>query len=262
MRRRFLVFRISSDYGMFRRLYTTTSPQTYPFPTGTAISGLLASIIGIGYDEYYNKYLKLVFNSPMSEYGIQILGEIDFIRINENWIETKQFDFNRMLKAAVTKSYEEYINYQRMQASLSMIRNPKYRLFVSLPEDVEWNGKKIFDLLIKNVENNTPHYIPYMGISECIAHIKFEDVIYVEKEILNEFVEVSSVVPILSKDFAIDVEEMADSRLGRESIPRNMESDRKVSKYVDVIYEYLGKPIRVKGVEAYNSGKYGLFATF
>ena len=44
MKDRVLVFDIWGDFAHFRRFETTTSPLTYPFPTGSAIAGYLAAI--------------------------------------------------------------------------------------------------------------------------------------------------------------------------------------------------------------------------
>jgi CRISPR-associated protein Cas5h len=50
-----LVFDIWSDYAHFRRGYTTTSPLTYPFPTRTALTGIVAAILGLEIDQGYRK---------------------------------------------------------------------------------------------------------------------------------------------------------------------------------------------------------------
>jgi CRISPR-associated protein Cas5 subtype I-B len=46
--RKFLVVDIYSDYGHFRKYYTTSSPLTYSIPPRTAIVGIISSIIGFG----------------------------------------------------------------------------------------------------------------------------------------------------------------------------------------------------------------------
>jgi CRISPR-associated protein Cas5h len=248
---------------MFRRLYTTTSPHTYPIPTGTVISGLLASILGMNYKEYYNEYLGSVFNSSHSEYAIQILNPIKYIRINENWIETKKFSFKRMLKIATNPTRKDTQSYERMQASLYMLREPKYRLFISLPE-IKYKGNNIMDMLKTSLESQEPYYIPYLGVSECIANIKFEDDIKVEQETFKEDIEVNTVLSIEKILGLFQVNKSRDLSLtiGREIIPRDMDSDRRVTKYVKVIYEMKGRSIPLKGTIGYHSDKYGIFTTF
>lgn len=44
-----LVFDIAGDMALFRKPYTTTSMVSYPFPTPTAIAGLIGAIVGINH---------------------------------------------------------------------------------------------------------------------------------------------------------------------------------------------------------------------
>ena len=53
MSNKLLAFDICGDYGYFRRGYTSTSTITFPFPSRTSISGLIAGIIGLEKDSYH-----------------------------------------------------------------------------------------------------------------------------------------------------------------------------------------------------------------
>ncbi len=114
-------FDIWSDFGHFRKGYSTTSPLTYPFPTRTAISGLIAAIIGLERDSYYN-----LFHENNSAIALQILNPIKKININQNLINTKLGYFLWDIKDQ--SSIRTQINYE-------YLKNPKYRIFVWLKDD-------------------------------------------------------------------------------------------------------------------------------
>ena len=42
-----LVFDIWSEYGHFKKPYTTTSPLTFSIPSRTALTGIIGAILGI-----------------------------------------------------------------------------------------------------------------------------------------------------------------------------------------------------------------------
>jgi len=53
-----LVFDISASYGHFKKPYTTTSPLTYSIPTRTAVSGIIAAVLGFGKEDYQEHFTK------------------------------------------------------------------------------------------------------------------------------------------------------------------------------------------------------------
>ncbi|MGC9203091.1 MAG: CRISPR-associated protein Cas5, partial [Thermoproteota archaeon] len=126
-----------SDYAFFRRGYSTTSPLTYPFPPRTAISGLIACIVGMDWNEYYSK-VEDKFSQENSLFSIQLLNPIKKIRINQNLIDTKQGFY---LWDIVLKKQEP-----RTQIPFEYIKDPKYRIFV-------WfKNKDLFNLLHEMLE--------------------------------------------------------------------------------------------------------------
>jgi len=56
---KYLVFDISASYGHFKKPYTTTSPLTYSIPTRTAVSGIIAAVLGFG-----KKTTRSILQSP------------------------------------------------------------------------------------------------------------------------------------------------------------------------------------------------------
>ena len=56
MAEKYLVFDISASYGHFKKPYTTTSPLTYSIPTRTAVTGIIAAMLGLGKEEHLKHF--------------------------------------------------------------------------------------------------------------------------------------------------------------------------------------------------------------
>jgi CRISPR-associated protein Cas5h len=74
-----IVFDIWGDYGHFKKFHTTASPLTFSFPPPTAVIGIVAAILGIDKENYWDTFshdntrladiiipLKSVFNPAAS----------------------------------------------------------------------------------------------------------------------------------------------------------------------------------------------------
>ena len=123
MGEKLLAFDIWGDYGYFRRGYTTTSTISYPFPSRTTISGLISGILGLERDSYYD-----IFDENNSKIGLRILNPIKKVNINLNYLNTKSKEGFRL-------AYNN--DSKRVRVSAQFLKNPKYRIYVSL------NDKKL-----------------------------------------------------------------------------------------------------------------------
>jgi CRISPR-associated protein Cas5h len=234
MKDKVLVFDIWSDFAHFRRFETTTSPLTYPFPTGTAIAGLLAAIVGLPRDSYYT-----LFSRDNIEYSVKILNPIRRIVIPETIIKT---DIGFYLWDI--KDEQE----RRAPTPYEFVKDPKYRIYVRFKNSVL---KELYEKLKQLLKNHQTVYTPYLGITEMIANF--------------EFVDDFPATPIPIKDETIDLHSVAriDSikilleegrRYGRETIPLYMDNDRKVLEYCNVVYEVNGNPIKIRSGTVYKVG--------
>ena len=74
-----LVFDVWGEYGHFRKYYTTTSPLTFAMPPRTALSGLIAGIIGLDKTEYLKYFSKqnaqIAVRNPFPYKKSKIFGE-------------------------------------------------------------------------------------------------------------------------------------------------------------------------------------------
>jgi len=225
---RVLIFDIWGDYAHFKRIETTTSPLTYPIPTGTSLLGLISAIIGLERDSYNE-----LFSPETARFAIRILNPIRKIRINQNLINTK-----------VSFSLRGVTN-PRTRIPFEFLKQPKYRIYF-------WTShKKLYKKLKGFLENHLCFYTPYLGISELIAG--FEYVAESQIEDPKKAEEKTEIHTLIRKDMAkLIVEEK--KRYGFERIPLYMNKNRVVQEYADVFFEVNGQTLNVVDSEYYEIG--------
>lgn len=226
------VFDIWADYGHFRRGYTTTSPLTYPFPSRTALSGIIAAILGLERNSYYD-----LFSKDNSAFALQILNPIKKVTFNQNLIDTK------------TGYYLWDNKGQRTQIPFEYLKNPKYRIFVWLKDE------NLFKKLCELVSQRKTTYTLYMGITEHIAQFqpyKGGCLTALKKE-ASENTKIHSIVPVDSVKVVVN-EMLNNYVLGYSKVPGFMNEDRVVSKYLEFYYEENGKPLLISEGNYYDVG--------
>ncbi len=231
---KFVAFEVWSDYAHFRRGYTTTSPLSYPIPSRTALSGIIAAILGLPRDSYYE-----LLNEENSAIALQILNPIKKVTINRNLVDTK----------GGLWGIEEPLK-RRTQIVYEYIKEPKYRLFVWLRDN-----EKFKDLQKAVTERKTVYTI-YMGISEHIAQFSPYEEGFFEAELTHadgNVVEIHSIVPSEKAKIIIDQNDK-DYVYGYARVPGFMNINRVVKKYLDIYFEENGRPLKISTGDYYNIG--------
>ena len=224
-----LAFDIWGDYAYFRRGYTSTSTITFPFPSRTTISGLIAGILGLEKDSYHD-----IFNEENSKLGLRIINPIKKININLNYINTKEGFLLSDIKSN-----------PRVRVQTEFLKDVKYRIYVSL------NDNNLMEELYSNLNEHKSIFTPCLGISECIADFSL---VYEELFDLNSInednVDINSVVLKSTGDLLIEPRK----KYGVVKSPGFMNSDRIVSKFLEYYYEENGNPIKLKNCDFYSIG--------
>lgn len=231
MGERLLAFDIWGDYGYFRRGYTTTSTISYPFPSRTTISGLISAILGLERDSYYD-----IFDEDNSKIGIGILNPIKKVNINLNYLNTKSNNGFRL-------AYNN--DSKRVRVSAQFLKNPKYRIYVSLTD------KKLMESLFTLLNEHKSIYTPYLGISECLANFELvgNDFFNIKKQYANK-IDINSVV---LKNDSILIER--NKQYGLIRSPGFINSERIVTKFIDYYYEKRGDSIKLSDAYYYPIGE-------
>ncbi|WP_436909376.1 type I-B CRISPR-associated protein Cas5b [Halosimplex marinum] len=162
-----LTFTLSGDWGHFRRIDRTVTKQTYRVPPRTTLAGLLAAVVGVGRDGYYD-----IFERESSAIAVELLNRprtatLPTLGLGTNPSET--FDSaggtgNKTVKARYPDSTDA-----RQLHSYHYLVDPAYRISVAV-EDPTFYGT-----LRDRLETGRSYYPPTLGLSELHATLGYGD---------------------------------------------------------------------------------------
>ena len=233
-----LVFDVWGDYAHFRRFYTTTSPLTFTIPPRTSLCGLIGAIIGKEKED--NDYLKY-FTLDKAYIGLKLLKPVKKVMIAENLIHTKN-----------AKGIGMNLITERTQINFEFLKDQKYRIYFY------HTNNEIYQQLKENLESHKSVYTPCFGLSENIANFAFVGEFNVNpNSSIDEYVQIDSVLP----SEKIIGEKGINFNLSGEyfsmKVPVELNLERIVTKYSDILFERNGKPVEVKLAEPFWTIDYG-----
>ena len=226
-----LVFDVWADHAHFRRGYTTTSPLTFSIPPRTALCGLIGAILGL--EKEGNEYLKH-FGLEQAKIGLRLLNPVKKVRIAENLIHTKK-----------AKGIGMNLITRRDPTRFEFLKDQKYRIYF-------WHGdEELYNQLKEKLSKHKTTYTPCLGLSENIANFEFiGEFSVLLKKPDDEFIKIHSAVPtdrLLEKGINFGNEGEYFSLM----LPFEMDQERIVKKYGEVLFERNGKPIESKMAKSY-----------
>ncbi|WP_321996980.1 type I-B CRISPR-associated protein Cas5b [Draconibacterium orientale] len=242
-----LIFDISSEYGHFRKYNTTTSPLTYSIPTRTAIAGFLGAILGMEREVADGVYpdgatpVQEFFSKENSDIAIQIINPVKKENVAMNLINTKKSFYN-LTKAG------------RTQIEFELLKNVRYRIYFGLK-----NNESAFNELTERIKARNHHFSPYLGLAQFTATIDFVDVKQSEfiENSKKRFVEISTAVNLskIKEEQPIDFDYSA--MYSANNMPIEMNRNREVQEYSEVLIEKNGLPVKAKVENYYRIEDYG-----
>lgn len=154
---------ISADWGHFRRIDRTVTKQTYRVPPRTTIAGMLAAIVGVGRDGYYdvfgegNSAVSIGLDAPIRTYSMPSLG------LGTHPGET-------FTSAGGTGNKTVQVQYpdstaNRQLHSYHYLVDPVYRIDVAVEDPV------FYGTLRDRLQNGESYYTPSMGLSELLMNV-------------------------------------------------------------------------------------------
>lgn len=234
-----LVFDVWGDYAHFRRFYTTTSPLSFPIPPRTALCGLIGAIIGL--EKEGNDYLNY-FSTESAHIALKLLNPIKKIVIAENLIDTK-----------TARGPGMNLITNRTQIRFEFLKDQKYRIYFCCPSEED----NLYQKLKYNLVNHKTKYTPCLGLSENIANFKFEGEFAIKDfPPSNLYIPISTLIPLqkTASDNGISFE--AEGEYFSIRVPVELDTQRIVTKYSDIIFDRNGRPIKAKLIESYANINY------
>lgn len=218
---------LSADWGHFRRIDRTVTKQTYRVPPRTTLAGLLAAIVGVGRDGYYD-----VFQPENSAIAIDIVSPVRTMAMPSLGLGTnpnETFDTaggtgQRTVQAQFPDSTDA-----RQLHGYHYLVEPSYRIDVAV-EDPAFYGT-----LRHRLDIGTAYYTPTMGLSELLATVEYHGEFELDAPAETDSIDIDSVLP----DGAASVQPTAGSSYAVEHVPAYMEADsggRTTSGFVDYAF--------------------------
>ncbi len=245
--REILIFDISSEYGHFRKYNTTTSPLTYSIPTRTAIAGILGAILGMEREVADGVYpdgaipVQEFFSKANSDIAVQILNPVKKENVAMNLINTK-ISFYDLSKA------------KRTQIEFELIKDVKYRIFFALN-----NNEEVFNELAQRIKSKGHHFSPYLGLAQFTATVDFVDIKQAElMENPNEnYIDIITAVNLSKTIGEQPIEFDYSAMYSANNMPIEMNRNREVQEYSEVLIEKNGLPVNARVKDYYKIENYG-----
>jgi CRISPR-associated protein Cas5h len=207
---RCLSFTIRGPWGHFRRIEGNIVKQTYRIIPRTTVAGLLAAVLGIERDGYYD-----LFAPDRSAVAIEPVREIRTINMPMNTLSTAAGNLQSLNGRGKVSVKLPDPTTLRQQHNYEVLVDPAYRIEVAL-EDDRWYSE-----LRETLAAGESHYVPSLGLSEHLAEIEYHGECDVEESPQDDTIEVDSAVPNAVDDVVLD----AGARCQIEESPAFMKTD-------------------------------------
>jgi CRISPR-associated protein Cas5h len=204
-----LVFDIAGDMALFRKPYTTTSMVSYPFPTPTAIAGLIGAIVGINHGAAQDaKNAWLWDHLQYVQIGLSLRSSI-------RWINTA---VNLMKFKTTNADMTEHI-----QVKHQLVKKPRYRVYV--------RGGSVYSQLKQKLEGDEFVYTPCLGAAYALAEVTY--VGEYEAQSASQKQGFDTVIPSCE---GLELDIVRSGAVFSEKVPARMSSRRRLLDTVLVYY--------------------------
>jgi CRISPR-associated protein Cas5h len=245
---RIISFKLSGKFGHFSKFYTNSSSLSYLIPPRTVIIGMLASIMKIPRDEYYEL---------MSEETFKISVRIPRGLVIRKQTHSLNYLHNDYYKLIATDNHKGKANHS--QCKLELLHGPpngriEYVIYIGGNND-----DTVFNELVSCLQAGNYGYGIYLGQRQFKADIS-DLILYNENDI--RFLENSDTVDTLCiKENITDLDFIPDIQVLTDQIPvnfRKIENKGKVCRepisVKDVVFERTGQSLKGKFKNCYILG--------
>ncbi|MFH1642493.1 MAG: CRISPR-associated protein Cas5 [Nanoarchaeota archaeon] len=212
------VFKLTGNMANWRRFYTNTSSLSYYCPTRTNIMGILASILKMPRDSYYEQ-----FNSD--NLGIAVKIECP------------------LKKMVHTLNYRsDKIGYTQIKLEIIMSKigtSLQYMIYLSYKNE---ETKKLLETLKNKINKRDLGYGVYLGQRQFKGDI---ELVSVKKFILSEKLKHSnSTILVKNIKGTLDINNF-EKRYVKDIMPLDFNSDRTIQRSEEVLCEFNGNKIEI-----------------
>ncbi|MEW6380170.1 MAG: CRISPR-associated protein Cas5 [bacterium] len=234
MKERLVVFDILGKIAHFRKFYTNSSSLTYDLPPPTVIRGMIAAILGIERDGYYDLLSpeRTRIAASIHQPGRRFMQTINYIRTNKNDFSNPRHILARFLSGA-------RVPYQvPMEVLLPLDQGSslKYRIYFQHTDGA------IMRMLKDQMASGFSVYPLYFGISEFIADFQYRgERDYELRQGIADRIS-SMVNGEKLNERGIDLCASQGCQFVKERMPAAFKQGRELLKVSSFIYERSGRP--------------------
>lgn len=153
-----IVFTVTGEHAHFRKPHTTSPALTFGVPPRTTVAGMIAAVLGLPRDSYYD-----TFGRGVSRIAVSLESPIRRLSMAINLLTTE--GSTSKSKGATPG---KYIEGARQQNVFEYICEPTYRLYVSLDDDA------LMDELEQRLSTGKSTYALSLGRSEHLAWYEYD----------------------------------------------------------------------------------------
>lgn len=154
-----LRFSVEGDFAHFRKPFSNISRLTYLIPPKMTIGGMLAGIMGMERDSYYEKF-------TTENFLLSVVPEksLETTTIPQNLQPTAGFNnINSRGGGPSIGLIRSQQSYKRR--IFEYVVNPKYTIYVHIEDNM------LFEKLYESLNSEEYVYTPNLGIEKCLANI-------------------------------------------------------------------------------------------
>jgi len=228
-----LVFDLIGKLAHFRKFYTNSSSLTYDFPPPTALCGMIAAILGIERDVYYDLLSpeRIRMSVSIRQPSRKVMQTINYIRTNKNDFSNPYHILSKFLSG-------ERVPYQvplEVLLPLEEGGSLRYRVYF------QYTDEAIMRNLKKRMRAGASVYPLYFGISEFIADFRYQgEREYELRQGVAERIS-SAVNEEKLAERGIDILASQGCQFVKELMPAAFREGRELRKVSSFIYERYGR---------------------
>lgn len=232
-----LSFTVSGPWAHFRRIEGNIVKQTYRIMPRTTVAGLVAAMLGIARDEYYD-----LFAPGDSLVAVEPTTAIRTLNMPMNTLSTAGEDMRSLNPRGNVSVKLPNPTKPRQQHNYEVLVDPAYRIDLWLADEERYRD------LRATLASGRSHYVPSLGLSEHLAEIEYHGEMEIEAGARSSEVQVDSAVPGVTDQIIPD----PSIRHQMEQSPAFMETDaggRTTSAFAAYAYNPDAGPLSVRDVE-------------
>ena len=242
-------FDVGSDFAHFRKVGNNSAKPSYRVPPRTTLAGMLAGILGMDRDSYYDLFSEKSSAIAVVPKEFPHTYTMGITTVNTNPNTTIKYLPKNVhyTKGEEMLTPESYVKEDRQRDTYEMLVDPVYRVYVALDDE------DIHNELLRRLDESQYYYSPSLGLSECIADIRNVDTHSVESTTVKEIDSIAyDDTPVLPSPGVTIKRERA--QLYMEAI----DGGRRTTEFGNITYTTDGSKLPVDASRTYSVGPHNV----